>query len=99
MSELKIIRKLSDQLIKTKFYFRMGGFSLDNCEVLTTALLKLINKCYWNCSDDGCMSADENELSEACIKTLTVSKTYVFYYCTCAETHLNVIPTMVIHML
>lgn len=54
--------------------YRNGSFPLDNCEVLTGALLKLINKCYWNTTDsDGCMTSDENELSEACIKTLTVN--------------------------
>lgn len=56
------------------FCCRNGSFSLDNCEVLTGALIKLINKCYWNTSDsEGCMTSDENELSEACIKSLTVN--------------------------
>lgn len=53
---------------------RSGSFALENCEVLTSSVLKVINKCYWNSTEsDGCMSAEENELSEACIKTLTVS--------------------------
>lgn len=55
------------------FLTRNGSFPLDNCEILTGALLKLISKCYWNTTDsEGCMTSDENELSEACIKTLTV---------------------------
>lgn len=53
---------------------RSGSFALENCEVLTSSLLKVISKCYWTSTEsDGCMSAEENELSEACIKTLTVS--------------------------
>lgn len=48
--------------------------------MLTNALIKLINKSYWTSaqSEDGCMSAEENELSEMCIKTLTVSITYMY---------------------
>ncbi|XP_054092172.1 importin-13 isoform X2 [Zeugodacus cucurbitae] len=50
------------------------GFSIENCQNITAILLKLTNKCYWPCiqeSDgDGCMSADENELAETCLKTL-----------------------------
>lgn len=53
---------------------RFGNFPLNDCEVLTGALIRLINKCYWNTSDsDGCMTSDENELSEACIKAITVT--------------------------
>lgn len=55
-------------------HFRNGNFPLDSCDVITEALLKVINKCYWNTTDsEGCMTSDENELSEACIKALTVN--------------------------
>lgn len=67
----------NDPILIILFYYifhRNGSFPLDNCEVLTRALLKLIDKCYWNTTDsEGCMTSDENELSEACIKTLTVN--------------------------
>ncbi|XP_011208225.2 importin-13 isoform X1 [Bactrocera dorsalis] len=50
------------------------GFSIENCQNITAILLKLTNKCYWPCiqdaDGDGCMSADENELAETCLKTL-----------------------------
>lgn len=61
-------------------YFRNDAFPLDKCQYLATYLLKLINKCYWNCTEsDGCMSADENELSESCLETLTVI--FIFILC------------------
>lgn len=54
-------------------WVRSDGFPLDKCQFLTTSLLKLVNKCYWNSApSDGCMSAEENELTEACLDTLTV---------------------------
>lgn len=52
-------------------WLRMEGFPLDKCQFLATSLLKLVNKCYWNSApSDGCMSAEENELTEACLETL-----------------------------
>lgn len=57
-----------------EFIIRFGNFPLNDCEVLTSAMLRLINKCYWNTTDsDGCMTSDENELSEGCIKAITVT--------------------------
>uniref|UniRef100_A0A1B0G997 Importin-13 n=1 Tax=Glossina morsitans morsitans TaxID=37546 RepID=A0A1B0G997_GLOMM len=50
------------------------GFSIENCQNITALLLKMVNKCYWPCvqdpDGDGCMSADENDLAEVCLKTL-----------------------------
>ncbi|XP_065354856.1 importin-13 [Calliphora vicina] len=50
------------------------GFSIENCVNITSILLKVVNKCYWPCTQDpdgdGCMSADENDLAETCLKTL-----------------------------
>ncbi|XP_055905627.1 importin-13 [Eupeodes corollae] len=55
-------------------WVRNIGFSIKNCQNITAILLKIVNKCYWPCvqdpDSDGCMSADENELSETCLKTL-----------------------------
>uniref|UniRef100_W8B5B8 Importin-13 n=1 Tax=Ceratitis capitata TaxID=7213 RepID=W8B5B8_CERCA len=55
-------------------WVRNIGYSIENCQNITTILLKIINKCYWPCvqdtEGDGCMSADENELAETCLKTL-----------------------------
>ncbi|XP_068155353.1 importin-13 [Drosophila tropicalis] len=48
------------------------GFSIEGCVSITRVLLEVVNKCYWPCirSGDGCMSSDENELAETCLKTL-----------------------------
>lgn len=63
--------------MKTCFLFtrcRLNGFPLDNCQLLASSLLNLIHNCYWRgIQSDGCMSADENELAEACLETLSVS--------------------------
>ena len=58
-------------------WLRNDAFDLDKCQFLATALLNLTNKCYWNSSSsDGCMSADENELTESCLEALSVSCFY-----------------------
>ncbi|XP_073817967.1 importin-13-like protein cdm [Musca autumnalis] len=50
------------------------GFPIDNCINIVDIILKIVNKCYWPCTQDpdgdGCMSADENDLAETCLKTL-----------------------------
>ncbi|KAH8295021.1 hypothetical protein KR018_005942 [Drosophila ironensis] len=48
------------------------GYSIEGCVTITAVLLEVVNKCYWPCirAGDGCMSADENELAEACLKTM-----------------------------
>ncbi|KAH8382844.1 hypothetical protein KR009_005580 [Drosophila setifemur] len=48
------------------------GYSIEGCVTITVVLLEVVHKCYWPCirAGDGCMSADENELAEACLKTL-----------------------------
>lgn len=55
-------------------FFRNIGFAIENCVNISNILLKVVNKCYWPCTQDpegdGCMSADENELAETCLKTL-----------------------------
>lgn len=54
-------------------WLRNYTFPLDTCTSLATSMVKLINKCYWNCmAVDGCLSAEENELTEWCLETLTV---------------------------
>lgn len=36
-------------------------------------MLKLVNKCYWNnVNNDGCMTAEESDLTESLLKTLVV---------------------------
>ncbi|XP_030373790.1 importin-13 [Scaptodrosophila lebanonensis] len=50
------------------------GYCIEACSSATAVLLDVVNKCYWPCvrnpDGDGCMSADDNELSENCLKTL-----------------------------
>lgn len=56
------------------FVCRLNGFPLDSCQLLASSLLNLIHNCYWRgIQMDGCVSADENELAEACLETLSVS--------------------------
>lgn len=65
--------------VKKKHIFvcRLNGFPLDSCQLLASSLLNLIHNCYWRgIQNDGCVSADENELAEACLETLSVSKLY-----------------------
>lgn len=53
------------------FLFRNGGLSLDNCQFIVNSILKLVNKCYWHSTEgDGCLTAEANELAEACLDTL-----------------------------
>lgn len=59
-------------------WLRNYAFPLDTCTPLATSMVKLVNKCYWNCmTTDGCLSAEENELTEWCLETLTVSRELV----------------------
>lgn len=52
-------------------WFKNGSITLDNCQFITESFLKLINKCYWHSTEaDGCMSAEANELTEACLDAL-----------------------------
>ncbi|CAD7092399.1 unnamed protein product [Hermetia illucens] len=52
-------------------WIKNGGYQIDKCHKLTDCLLKSVNKVYWpNAHDDGCLSADENDLAEASLKTL-----------------------------
>ncbi|XP_055377446.1 importin-13 [Condylostylus longicornis] len=50
------------------------GYCIENCVKLSDILLKITNKCYWNCMQDEeadeCMTAEENDLAETCLKTL-----------------------------
>ncbi|XP_020815162.1 importin-13-like isoform X2 [Drosophila serrata] len=48
------------------------GYSIEGCVSITAVLLEVVHKCYWPCirAGDGCMSADENELAETCLKTM-----------------------------
>ncbi|XP_016949181.1 importin-13 [Drosophila biarmipes] len=48
------------------------GYSIEGCVTITAVLLEVVHKCYWPCihAGDGCMTADENELAESCLKTL-----------------------------
>ncbi|XP_001359959.2 importin-13 [Drosophila pseudoobscura] len=48
------------------------GYSLEACVTITAVLLEVVNKCYWPAvqTGDGCMSADENELAENCLKSM-----------------------------
>ncbi|GAB0088696.1 Importin-13 [Sergentomyia squamirostris] len=49
-----------------------NGHPMDSCLKFAETLLKLVNKCYWSCvQGDGCMTADENELAEVCLETLS----------------------------
>ncbi|XP_054731579.1 importin-13 isoform X2 [Anastrepha obliqua] len=55
-------------------WVKIIGFSIESCQNISAILLRVTNKCYWPCvqdpDGDGCMSADENELAETCLKTL-----------------------------
>lgn len=54
-------------------WLRNYRFPLDTCTSLASSMVKLVKKCYWNCiAGDGCLSAEENELTEWCLETLTV---------------------------
>ncbi|XP_070509852.1 importin-13 isoform X2 [Chironomus tepperi] len=53
-------------------WFKNGLIPLDQCMNISTAILKLISKIYWSISEsDGCLSPDESELSETCLKALS----------------------------
>lgn len=52
-------------------------FPLDTCVMLASSMVKLVTKCYWeSMTTDGCLSAEENELTEWCLETLTVRRTF-----------------------
>ncbi|EDV91246.1 importin-13 [Drosophila grimshawi] len=53
-------------------WIRSIGYSIEGCVSICEVLLELVNKCYWPCirSGLGCMSADENELAETCLKAM-----------------------------
>ncbi|XP_034486188.1 importin-13 [Drosophila innubila] len=53
-------------------WIRNIGYSIEECVSICAVLLELVNKCYWPCirSGVGCMSADENELAETCLKAM-----------------------------
>ncbi|EDX12495.1 GD20201 [Drosophila simulans] len=48
------------------------GYTIEGCVTITAVLLEVVHKCYWPCihAGDGCMTADENELAESCLKTM-----------------------------
>lgn len=55
-------------------WLRHYAFPLDTCTGMATSMVHLVKKCYWNCQmpdNGGCMSAEENELTEWCLETLT----------------------------
>ncbi|XP_037040753.1 importin-13 [Bradysia coprophila] len=75
---------LDDQVMATllraakcaTIWFKLNGFPLDSCQLLASSLLNLIHNCYWRgIQSDGCMSADENELAEACLEALSAMMT------------------------
>ncbi|KAJ6635779.1 Importin-13 [Pseudolycoriella hygida] len=75
---------LDDQLMSTllraakcaTIWFKMNGFPLDSCQGIASSLLNLVHNCYWHgIQGDGCMSADENELADACLETLAAMMT------------------------
>ncbi|EDW67091.1 importin-13 [Drosophila virilis] len=53
-------------------WIRSIGYSIESCVSICSVMLELVNKCYWPCirSGVGCMSADENELAETCLKAM-----------------------------
>ncbi|XP_055715027.1 importin-13, partial [Phlebotomus papatasi] len=60
------------QAVKCGGLWLKNGHPMDNCLKFAETLLKLVNKCYWSCvQGDGCMSANENELAEVCLETLS----------------------------
>ncbi|KAG5682378.1 hypothetical protein PVAND_011734 [Polypedilum vanderplanki] len=53
-------------------WFKNGLIVLDGCQEITTQLLKLVSKIYWSILEtDGCLSPDESELTETCLKALS----------------------------
>ena len=54
-------------------WFKNGIIPLNECQFVSAALLKLVNKCYWYALEgDGCLSSDESELTETSLKALQV---------------------------
>lgn len=53
-------------------WFKNGLIPLDQTISITTTILKLVSKIYWSISEsDGCLSPDESELTETCLKALS----------------------------
>jgi hypothetical protein len=53
-------------------WFKNGLIVLDNCQHITAPILKLVSKIYWSVLEtDGCLSPDESELTETCLKALS----------------------------
>lgn len=53
-------------------WFKNGLIVLDGCQQITAQILKLVSKVYWSVlENDGCLSPDESELTETCLKALS----------------------------
>ena len=53
-------------------WFLKGSIPLDECIFITATILKLVSKIYWAVlENDGCLSPDESELAESCLKSLS----------------------------
>ncbi|ALC46488.1 cdm [Drosophila busckii] len=53
-------------------WIRSIGYSIEGCVTICAVMLEIVRKCYWPCirSGVGCLSADENELAETCLKAM-----------------------------
>lgn len=53
-------------------WVRNIGYCIEGCVNICRVLLAIVNRCYWPCirSGAGCMSAEENDLAETCLKAM-----------------------------